>query len=87
MKLTVGAVARPGTSRANKTGGWRSDKQPRFLQAKCTACDLCALTCPEGCIFGEGKNTYWSDLDYCKGCGICANICPVDDIEMISEVC
>jgi pyruvate ferredoxin oxidoreductase delta subunit len=87
MKLTVGAVARPGTSRANKTGGWRSDKQPRHLQAKCTACDLCALSCPEGCVFGKGKNTYWADLDYCKGCGICANICPVDDIEMVSEVC
>ena len=87
MKMTLGAVAQPGTSRSNKTGSWRSGKQPRFLQEKCTACDLCALTCPDGCIFGEGKNTYRVDLDYCKGCGICANICPVDDIEMVSEVC
>ena len=24
-------------------------------------------------------------LDYCKGCGICASICPVDAIEMVKE--
>ncbi|KXA91095.1 pyruvate synthase, partial [candidate division MSBL1 archaeon SCGC-AAA259A05] len=25
------------------------------------------------------------DLDYCKGCGICAKECPVDAIEMVKE--
>ncbi|AKB45854.1 Pyruvate:ferredoxin oxidoreductase, delta subunit [Methanosarcina sp. Kolksee] len=25
------------------------------------------------------------DYDYCKGCGICANECPADAIEMILE--
>jgi pyruvate ferredoxin oxidoreductase delta subunit len=25
------------------------------------------------------------DLEYCKGCGICAEECPVNAIEMISE--
>ena len=85
MKMTLGVVAQPGTSRANKTGSWRTDKRPRFLHIRCTACDLCALCCPEGCVFGEGKNTYWTDYDYCKGCGICAQICPVQDIEMVAE--
>jgi Pyruvate/2-oxoacid:ferredoxin oxidoreductase delta subunit len=23
------------------------------------------------------------ELDYCKGCGICADICPVDAIDMM----
>ena len=25
------------------------------------------------------------NLDYCKGCGICANECPKDAIEMVRE--
>ncbi|MBI2856773.1 MAG: pyruvate ferredoxin oxidoreductase, partial [Chloroflexi bacterium] len=51
----------------------------------CTACNLCALACPEGCITGTGKNTYSPNLDYCKGCGICATVCAAHDIQMVSE--
>ena len=85
MKITIGAVAQPGASRDNKTGSWRTGKKPSFLHEKCTACDMCALCCPEGCIFGDGKNTYYSDQDFCKGCGTCAAVCPVQDIEMVVE--
>jgi pyruvate ferredoxin oxidoreductase delta subunit len=46
---------------------------------------MCALHCPEGCIYGKEENTYNNDEAYCKGCGICARICPVNDIEMILE--
>lgn len=85
MKMTVGAVALPGTSRENKTGSWRTTQRPNFLHIRCTDCNLCALSCPEGCIYGKGKNTYYADFDYCKGCGICPTVCPVDDIEMVPE--
>ena len=27
------------------------------------------------------------DLDHCKGCGICAQVCPADAIEMVPEGC
>ncbi len=29
---------------------------------------------------------YDANLDFCKGCGICAYECPVDDIDMVLEV-
>jgi len=34
----------------------------------------------------EDKGSYFAaDLDYCKGCGLCAQICPVDAIMMVVE--
>ncbi|MBI2957423.1 MAG: pyruvate synthase [Chloroflexi bacterium] len=85
MKMTLGAVARPGTSKANKTGSWRTSRRPLFLHVNCNACHSCALSCPEGCISGTGKNMYCPDYDYCKGCGICSTVCAQHDIEMVAE--
>jgi len=78
-------IAKPGSSQKNKTGSWRTESKPKFLQKNCIACRLCVLICPEGCITGKDKNTFHCDYDYCKGCGNCAVICPKQDIEMISE--
>jgi len=84
-RIIPGVIARPGTSVARETGSWRTGKRPKFLREKCTGCNLCAMLCPEGVVFGNGKNTYRADLLYCKGCGICAQVCPVHDIEMETE--
>ncbi len=78
-------VAKPGSSRKNKTGSWRTESKPKFLQTNCIACRLCVLVCPEGCIEGLEKNSFHCDYDYCKGCGNCASICPKKDIEMVPE--
>ncbi len=78
-------VGKPGSSEENKTGSWRSEKKPKFLQKNCIACNMCFIICPEGCISGNGPNTYTVDYDYCKGCGLCAYICPKKDIVMVDE--
>jgi len=78
-------ISKPGTSKKNKTGSWRTGLKPKFLQKNCIACKMCLLLCPEGCISGEEKNTFICDYDYCKGCGICAAVCPKQDIEMVKE--
>ncbi|HDN85594.1 MAG: pyruvate synthase [Candidatus Omnitrophota bacterium] len=78
-------AAKPGSSKENKTGSWRTLRKPKFLQKNCIGCGLCKLICPEGCIIGEGKNTYINDELYCKGCGLCSYICPKKDIEMVPE--
>ncbi|MBI4972320.1 MAG: 4Fe-4S binding protein [Candidatus Omnitrophica bacterium] len=78
-------IVKPGKSRNNKTGSWRVGSRPKFLQTNCIDCKMCKLICPEDCIMGSGKNTYYSDDNFCKGCGLCAYICPKKDVEMIKE--
>ncbi len=48
-RLTLGAVAdKPGSSRANKTGSWRTFKP--IINDNCIACGICVHYCPEACI-------------------------------------
>ncbi len=81
MKIT----AEPGSARENRTGSWRIENRPRYLQKNCIACRLCLLVCPEGIVSGKAKNSFFPDYDYCKGCGLCAAVCPKKDIEMVPE--
>ncbi|MDI6888750.1 MAG: 4Fe-4S binding protein [Methanocellales archaeon] len=84
MKLSVGAVAEPGSTRANKTGTWRTFR-PVFNADLCVGCGICSQFCPEG-IIHEKNDKYATDYDYCKGCGICAAECPKGAIKMVLEV-
>ncbi|MFH0888018.1 MAG: 4Fe-4S binding protein [Planctomycetota bacterium] len=86
-EMPIGSVIdKPGNSMEYETGGWRNYRPIRD-DKKCTHCLLCWIYCPEGCIkVTEGKITE-IDLKYCKGCGICAEECPLKDkaIQMIEE--
>lgn len=84
MQTTKTLYGEPGSSIQNKTGSWRTER-PVFLHKTCTDCFLCVLVCPDGVISGSNK-IYDVDLDFCKGCGICAEECPVKDIVMEREV-
>ncbi len=96
-KLSIGCVAPPGGSLTNKTGAWRS-MRPVFKHEACIGCKACELVCPEGCVFENPAEQHVLekpkrrevnhrdfDPDYCKGCGMCAIECPVDDIDMVLE--
>ena len=78
-------TVKPEKSKGDKTGAWRVQLRPKYLQKNCIACRLCLLICPEHCIIGKEKNTFMSNYEYCKGCGLCAIVCPKQDIEMIEE--
>ena len=96
-KLSIGCVAPPGMSVLNKTGAWRTNR-PVFKHVACIGCRACEIVCPEGCVFEDPVNKHMVeklkrempnrdfDLDYCKGCGMCAAECPVKDIDMVPEV-
>ncbi|MDD5466015.1 MAG: 4Fe-4S binding protein [Candidatus Omnitrophica bacterium] len=75
----------PAKSKGSKTGSWRTLLRPHYLHKNCIACRMCLMICPEGCVRGKEKNTFSVDYTYCKGCGLCADICPKKDIEMVPE--
>jgi 2-oxoacid:acceptor oxidoreductase delta subunit (pyruvate/2-ketoisovalerate family) len=52
----------------------------------CFECDNCYGMCPDNAVIKLGAGgRYQIDLDYCKGCGICAAECPCGAITMVPE--
>lgn len=50
----------------------------------CNTCDNCWVFCPDSAI-SRTDGEYSIDLDYCKGCGICAHECPRGVISLKQE--
>lgn len=84
-----GIIEEQKTSLKNKTGSWRSFR-PVFHSERCIHCMNCVYYCPENAIPVQKQNNAKpirldTNLDYCKGCGLCASVCPVSAIEMKEE--
>ncbi|MDZ4165278.1 MAG: 4Fe-4S binding protein [Smithellaceae bacterium] len=85
----ISAMCGPAVGEAGRTGDWR-DLKPVIDHSKCTpsvkgkpSCFLCWLYCPDGVVtMGIPVEI---DLEYCKGCGICAEECPTRAITMVQE--
>ena len=71
----------PGSSLSNFTGTWRT-VTPHYLKDRCIRCLRCWFSCPEGCIHRQADDYEKWDYRYCKGCGICSSVCPVQAIVM-----
>ncbi|PKN32986.1 MAG: pyruvate ferredoxin oxidoreductase [Deltaproteobacteria bacterium HGW-Deltaproteobacteria-19] len=85
----ISAMCKPSIGEAGRTGDWRT-LRPVIDQTRCipsvkkkSACFLCWLYCPEGVV--KAAIPVEIDLDYCKGCGICAEECPAKAIQMVRE--
>jgi len=52
----------------------------------CISCDNCFALCPDDAVIKLGpEKAYAVNLDYCKGCGLCAAECPCGAIDMVPE--
>jgi pyruvate ferredoxin oxidoreductase delta subunit len=85
----AGNIIEPGNAMKYKTGGWRAQRpvhnDETCLWVKNGTCGRCWIYCPDMAVIlieEDGKYSYAYNLDYCKGCGICANECPTDSIVM-----
>mgnify|MGYP000444133105 CR=1 FL=1 len=64
-----------------------AQRAPMLNADACTGCLQCYLYCPDGAIFkvsGQNKAgvSVDIDLDFCKGCGVCAAACKFDALSM-----
>jgi len=82
-------MASPSKGEAGLTGQWRVER-PVIEHEKCLAaqagkpvCMQCWLYCPEAVV--TKTVPVMIDLDFCKGCGICAAVCRGSAITMVPE--
>ncbi|HEY5515298.1 MAG TPA: NAD(P)-binding protein [Pengzhenrongella sp.] len=91
-------AVRPKLEAARRTSGFEEivqglDASTALYEARrcmscgnCFECDNCYGVCPDNAVIKLGPGLRFEfDLDYCKGCGICAAECPSGSILMVPE--
>lgn len=83
--LSAPDVASPGSSAAVRTGLWRSVR-PVIDDSRCHRCAwICSTFCPDGAISIDAAGRPVIDYDHCKGCLVCAAVCPHHAIGVEAE--
>lgn len=82
--IPIGTAFLEANATENKTGSWRTFR-PVLDKTKCIKCWNCWIFCPDGVIEEAPDGTFDINYEYCKGCGICSNECPVGAIRMVRE--
>jgi pyruvate ferredoxin oxidoreductase delta subunit len=80
----VTTISYPKVGAMGKTGTWRIFK-PILDKDKCIKCLRCWIFCPEAVFWRNKDDSVDIDYDYCKGYGICANVCPSQVLNMVRE--
>ena len=84
-ELEPGGTVLPADAPRPHTGGWRTGVKPSADLSRCVNCLLCWLHCPDSAVLLDDAVFVGFDFDYCKGCEICEEVCPVDAIAMVAE--
>ena len=72
----------PNNSFTASVADWRLEK-PIFNKDYCIDCQFCWVYCPDVSIISRDKKMLGIDMDHCKGCGICAEVCPTNPKSLI----
>jgi len=56
---------------------WRIEK-PVYNKDYCIDCQFCWVYCPDISIISRDKKMIGVDMDHCKGCGVCVEVCPTN---------
>ncbi len=67
----------PSNSFTASVADWRIEK-PVFNKDYCIDCQFCWIYCPDISIISRDKKMIGIDMDHCKGCGICVEVCPTN---------
>ncbi len=79
-------IDRAATALEYKTGTWRAFR-PIWIKENCIHCKFCWIYCPDMAVNIKDDKMVGFNYEYCKGCGICAKVCPAKKkaIEMKKE--
>jgi len=77
-------IINPGNAVEYRTGDWRSQR-PVWDDDRCIKCGICYIYCPDMAVRQREDGYFEADLNYCKGCGICARECWTGAIHMEEE--
>ena len=83
--LATADIFAPATMVQVRTGLWRT-MRPEIDAARCNRCSwICSTLCPDSAIRVLEDRRPEVDLDHCKGCMICVNVCPPHAIAAVPE--
>lgn len=71
-----GILLANGNAEHYVTGTWRTQR-PIYYRDRCNDCLLCWISCPDAAIIVKDAKMVGMKREHCKGCGICAYICPL----------
>ena len=72
------------SSESLRTSTWRTIR-PVIDRTRCTRCEVCWKFCPDVAIAIDADGWPSIRLDFCKGCGVCAEECRPRAIAMVEE--
>jgi 2-oxoacid:acceptor oxidoreductase delta subunit (pyruvate/2-ketoisovalerate family) len=84
-ELETGGAVAASEAVQPETAGWRTGLKPLADLDACINCLLCWLYCPDSAVLLDGTTFVGFDERYCKGCEICAEICPVNAVAMVRD--
>jgi len=71
----AGTIHKPGSAAEYNAGSWRTFK-PVWHEKNCIQCLFCWIYCPDSSVNVKDKKRGEYNYYHCKGCGICAEVCP-----------